>query len=132
MSNKARHVYGALSNVDSALSTATIDAYDILFVKDDKGNPVIGWIDPTGQKSIVDTNKVVKVDTENLPESGEEDKIYLYKDEGYFWNGTEFKPLAKSTDISELETKIDEKVDEARVLELIEQSSDSAIEIIEI
>lgn len=132
MANKARHVYGALSNVDSALSAATIDAYDILFVKDDNGNPVIGWIDPTGQKAIVDTNKIVKVETESLPVSGEEDKIYLFKDEGYFWNGTEFKPLAKSADLSELEAKIDGKVDETRVLELIEESADSAIEIIEI
>lgn len=132
MANKARHVYGALSNVDTAISEAKIDAYDILFVKDDDGNPVIGWIDPTGQKSIVDTNKVVKVDTETLPVTGEEGKIYLYKDEGYFWNGTEFKPLAKPTDVSDLEAKIEGKVDETRVLELIEQSSDSGIEIIEI
>lgn len=54
MAEKARHAFGALENIDSAMSAGTIDAYDILFVKDAKGKPYVGWIDKEGQKVIVD------------------------------------------------------------------------------
>ncbi len=54
MAEKARHAFGALENIDSAMSAGTIDAYDILFVKDAKGKPYVGWIDKNGQKVIVD------------------------------------------------------------------------------
>ena len=51
MADKARHAFGALENIDSALSAGTIDAYDILFVKDANGNPYVGWIDKNGNKA---------------------------------------------------------------------------------
>lgn len=54
MAEKARHAFGALENIDSAMSAGTIDAYDILFVKDANGKPYVGWIDKNGQKVIVD------------------------------------------------------------------------------
>ena len=54
MAEKARHAFGALENIDSAISAGTIDAYDILFVKDANGKPYVGWIDKEGQKVIVD------------------------------------------------------------------------------
>lgn len=132
MATKVRHVYGALANVDNALTESKIDAYDILLVKDAKGNPVVGWIDAEGQKCIVDTQNVVKVEEESLPSSGVEGKIYIYKDEAYFWDGSEFKPLTKSADVSELEAQIKTKCDEAKVLELIEQAAESTVDIVEI
>ena len=54
MAEKARHAFGALENIDSAISAGAIDAYDILFVKDNNGKPYVGWIDKNGQKVIVD------------------------------------------------------------------------------
>ena len=54
MSNRAKHAFGALENIDVALSAGKIDAYDILFVKDANGKPYVGWIDKEGQKVIVD------------------------------------------------------------------------------
>lgn len=132
MATKVRHVYGALANVDNALTESKIDAYDILLVKDDKGNPVVGWIDAEGQKCIVDTQNVVKVDEEELPSSGVEGKIYIHKEEAYIWDGTEFKSLTKSADVSELEAQIKTKCDEAKVLELIEQAAESTVDIVEI
>lgn len=54
MAEKARHAFGALENIDSALSSGAIDAYDILFVKDANGKPYVGWIDKDGQKVIVE------------------------------------------------------------------------------
>lgn len=128
---KARHVYGASSAVENAKTENKIDAFDILFL-DGETKPKIGWLDKNGETRIVDTENVVKVDGDSLPSSGEEGKIYIHKEEGYFWNGEAFKPLAKSTDLSELQAEIETKVDEAKVLELIEQSADSTVEIVEI
>lgn len=54
MADKARHAFGSLENVDTALSAGTIDAYDILFVKDADGKPYVGWIDKDGNKVIVE------------------------------------------------------------------------------
>lgn len=137
--DKARHAFGALENVDSALRSGTIDSFDILFLKDANGKPYVGWIDKEGNKVIVEeTEKVVTVEGESLPESGEEGKIYIFGDEGYFWNGTEFVNLCKPTDLTTLETQVAElgtqvgtKVDAKTVQTMIEEYSESAFEVIE-
>lgn len=54
MAEKARHAFGALENVDSAISSGKIDSFDILFVKDANGKPYVGWVDSQGKKVIVD------------------------------------------------------------------------------
>ena len=56
MADKAKHAFGALENVDSAISSGKIDAYDILFVKDAEGKPYVGWIDKDGNKVICDNS----------------------------------------------------------------------------
>ena len=54
MAERAKHAFGALENVDSALASGKIDAFDILFVKDANNKPYVGWIDRDGNKVIVD------------------------------------------------------------------------------
>ncbi len=54
MANKAKHAFGMLENIDTALSNGAIDSYDILFVKDTNGKPYVGWIDKDGNKVICD------------------------------------------------------------------------------
>lgn len=54
MANKAKHAFGDLEKVDSALSGGQINAFDILFLKDKNGKPYVGWIDKSGNKVIVD------------------------------------------------------------------------------
>ena len=54
MAERAKHAFGALENIDAALSAGKIDAYDILFVQDADGKPYVGWIDKNGQKVICD------------------------------------------------------------------------------
>lgn len=58
MANRAKHAFGMLENIDSALSNGTINAYDILFVKDANGKPYVGWIDKDGNKVICDSDEV--------------------------------------------------------------------------
>lgn len=134
MVDRARHAFGALENVDTALSNNTIDAFDILFLKDATGKPYVGWIDKDGNKVIVEeTEKVVTIESESLPETGEEGKIYIFDENGYFWNGKEFVNLCKPTDVSALEAKIETKVDADAVETMIKTAVDDAIiaEVIE-
>lgn len=63
MADKARHAFGALENVDSALSSGIIDAFDILFLKDSDGNPHIGWIDKNGEKVILEQEDYAALET---------------------------------------------------------------------
>lgn len=82
---KSRHAFGSEANIDSALTGGLIDAYDILFLNEGK----IGWIDKNGEKVILeDKNQVMTVD--ELPETGEENIVYIWNSTFYFWNGTEF------------------------------------------
>ena len=57
MANKAKHAFGALENIDAAIASKKVDAYDILFVKDSSGKPYVGWIDKDGNKVVVDDSK---------------------------------------------------------------------------
>lgn len=139
MAEKAKHAFGTLENIDKALGDGIINSYDILFVKDANGKPYVGWIDKEGNKVICqEEERVVVVEGESLPETGVEGKIYLFGEDGYFWNGTEFINLCKPTDVTdlenqvaELETEIEQKVDATTVQIMIKEYSDSLIEVIE-
>lgn len=65
MTERAKHAFGSLENIDVALSNGTIDSYDILFVKDANGKPYVGWIDKEGRKVIVDDSaELAELETE--------------------------------------------------------------------
>ena len=132
MAERAKHAFGALENIDSALANGTIDSHDILFVKDANGKPYVGWIDKEGNKIICqEEEKVVVVEGESLPEAGVEGKIYIFGEDGYFWNGSEFVNLCKPTDVSALEDEIATKVTAEEVKAMIKESEDSLVEIVE-
>lgn len=107
MADKAKHAFGALENIDAAISAGKIDAYDILFVKDANGKPYVGWVDKDGKKIVVD-------DSAEL--AALEDAIAT-------------KAGIKEVEI--LEEKIAEKVDENAVRLMIKEYSDSAVKVIE-
>lgn len=116
MANRARHAFGTLERIDVALSAGTIDAYDILFVKDENGKPYVGWIDKDGNKVIVqEEEKIVIVEGNSLPETGVEGKVYIFGESGYVWNGTEFVNMCKPTDLTALEKEIATKADAEEV-----------------
>lgn len=119
--DKSRHAFGKSENLEYALSEGLIDAYDILLLDSDT-DPKIGWVTKDGDPVLIDTDCVVTVEGEELPETGEIGKVYIFADEGYFWNGTEFKPMAKSADLVALEAKIDSKVDSVTVETMIKDA----------
>ena len=110
---RSKHAFGSEANIDSALASGAIDAYDILFLKEGK----IGWIDKDGNKVIVENKQQVVV-LEALPESGEEAVLYVVNSMVYTWNGTEFKPIAEGAGMTE--AVIDEKIAAAQATVLEE------------
>lgn len=120
---KSKHAFGSEANVDAALASGKIDAYDILFLSEKK----IGWIDANGNKVIIeDKEQVVKVDV--LPEVGEEGILYVCESIGYTWNGTEFKPIAETTGLDE--AAVDAKIEAANteLLETVKEYTDTQIQ----
>ena len=119
---RSRHAFGNIANIDQAIAENKIDAYDILFLTTPTGH-AIGWIDKDGNKVILeddDTKQVVVVN--ELPKVGEVGIIYVYGNECYIWNGTEFVNICKPTDLTELEAEVDKKADakevEAKISEI--------------
>lgn len=85
---RSKHAFGEFANLDKAIADGKIDAYDILFL-DGKTEPKIGWVDKDGNVVILEDKKQVMV-VDSLPETGNEDTIYICGSTFYFWNGSEF------------------------------------------
>lgn len=137
MADKSRHAFGNSSGIENAIQNNLIDAYDILFLDGDT-DPKIGWLDKNGTLRVVDNECVITVDGDTLPDTGTAGKIYICGGEAYLWNGSEFTPISKSADltdlenqVSELETQIGQKADVETVETMIKEYADSATEVIE-
>lgn len=128
MANKSKLAFGSSAGIEAALASGDIDAYDILLL-DDGDEQRIGWVDKNGIAKIVENNNIEVITDDSLPETGESEKIYIFKDELYYWNGAEFKVLTKSADLTALESIVETKVDEAKVQEMIDASS--GLEVVE-
>ena len=123
MADKAKHAFGALENVDSAISAGKIDAYDILFVKDAEGKPYVGWVDKDGKKVIVDDS----AEFEAL-ESKIADKANVSDVEAL---GSQIASKADAAEVAGLEAEIANKVDAATVKTMIDEATVGVIEVVE-
>ncbi len=102
---RSKHAFGALERLLEAISIGKVNSYDILFLKDANNKPHIGWIEKDGTPVILkEEEKIVHVD--ELPATGETGKIYIFGSDGYFWNGTEYINLCKTTDVSVFEAEL--------------------------
>ena len=75
MAERARHAFGTLEKIDQALSDGTIDAYDILFVKDANGKPYVGWIDKDGNKVICENTAELSALEEKIAAKADADDV---------------------------------------------------------
>lgn len=121
---KARHAFGSLENIDTALSAGTIDAYDILFVKDANGKPYVGWIDKDGNKVICEQGDVdlSGVEAELAKKANAEDVESLE---------SQLADKADSVDIAELEAEVAKKVNAETVQSMINEATVGVIEVVE-
>lgn len=121
MADLARHAYGTTANLQQAISDGKIDAFDILFLDGDT-EPKIGWVDKTGVPRICKPKVTQIVEGTALPEAGETGQIYIFNNEAYVYNGTEYIPLGQDVDVTELQNQIALKTDETKVQEMIDAS----------
>lgn len=107
MAGKSKNAFGSLANIESALQSGTIDAYDILFL-DGETEPKVGWIDKNGVARIVkDKEQIIRVD--ELPVvDGDSNVIYIYNNECYIWDGSQCVSTTKPADFTELEADVAE------------------------
>lgn len=138
MANKAKHAYGSRANLAAAIEAGKVDAYDILFLNGEDESPAIGWIDKDGNPVIVGCEEQVVKVTELPTSDGKEGVVYIYDNEAYIWDGEKCTSICKPTDVSELQsqvtelgTEIETKVDAETVQAMIEDYSESAIEVVE-
>lgn len=104
---RSKHAFGSSANLDKAIADGAVDSYDILFLDGNTDNPRIGWIDKTGNKVILpDKHEVVTLN--ELPSSGEADKIYIVGSVLYGWDGEKFTAFSGESGITE--TVVDEKI----------------------
>lgn len=138
MANKAKHAYGSRANLAAAIEAGKVDAYDILFLNGEGESPAVGWIDKEGNPVIVGCEEQVIRVTELPTIDGKEDVVYIYNNEAYIWDGEKCTSICKPTDVSalqsqvtELGTEIEAKVDAETVQNMIEEYTESAIEVVE-
>lgn len=104
---RSKHVFGNRVNLEAAIQAGKVDSFDILFLYDENGKAIIGWLNRDGEPAFLENESrecVIEVDA--LPEVGEVGKIYLYNEDGHFWNGEKFINLCKPTDVTELNASI--------------------------
>ena len=136
---KAKHAFGALENIDSAISAGKIDAYDILFVKDANEKPYVGWIDKSGNKVIVNNDaEFAALESEIAKKANSSDVTALETEIATKANaddveslGSQIDAKADATEVAELEAEIATKVDAATVKTMIDNATVGAIEVIE-
>lgn len=118
--DKARHAFGMLENIDSALSSGTIDSYDILFVKNADGKPFVGWIDRDGNKVVCDNSAELAALEAEIATKVDAEEVE-----------TAIATKADATEVENIKAEIGNKVDAATVKTMIEEYSESVIEVVE-
>lgn len=139
MADKARHAFGALENIDSAISAGKIDSYDILFVKDADGKPYVGWIDKDGNKVIVDdSTEFAALESKIADKANVSDVAALETEIATKANADEVEALgsqiaakADAAEVAKLETEIANKVDASTVQTMINEAEVGVIEVVE-
>ena len=137
MADKAKHAFGALERVDSAIASGVVDPYDILFVKDANGKPYVGWVDKDGNKVVIDNAEdLAKLESElsaqiSTKVSADEVEAQLATKVDSAEVDEKLANKADASAVEAIETQLAEKVDAETVKSMIEEHSESVIEIVE-
>ena len=105
MADKAKFAYGSLANLDAALQSGAVDAFDLLCLYDD-GVARIGWVNKNGEPVLVDVPSDDVLVVDELPETGKTGVIYIVGEIVYIWSGTQFIVISESTDIADVKERL--------------------------
>lgn len=102
MADKAKHAYGSRKNLDAAVASGTVDAYDLLFLNGEGESPAIGWVDKNGNPVVISpTDDLAKLETQLE---------------------AELASKAGMEEVTKLETQIATKIDSTEVEAKIDQA----------
>ena len=106
MADKAKHAYGSRKNLNAAIASGAVDAYDLLFLNGEGETPAIGWVDKNGNPIIISpTDDLAKfeaqIETELASKVGTEDITHLETQ------------IAHKADSIEVEAKIDQAMSDS-------------------
>lgn len=124
MADKAKHAYVSRKNLDAAIASKVVDAYDVLFLNGEDETPAIGWVDKNG-------NPVVISPTDDIAELGTQIETKLATKATIEEVAEKIATKADAEKVSELETQIATKVDASEVDAKVESAVESAIVDIE-
>lgn len=126
MADKAKFAYGSLANLDAALQSGAVDAFDLLCLYDD-GVARIGWVNKNGEPVLVDVPSDDVLVVDELPETGKTGVIYIVGEVVYIWSGTQFIVISESTDISDVKERLASLEELVSALE--EKSAELEVEV---
>lgn len=134
---RSKQAFGNSENLEAAMNANKVNAYDILYLDGDTDKPKLGWVKKDGTPVFIDTENVVVIEDEALPESGKMGKIYIFNNEGYFWSGADFISLSKPVDLTSVQEQLDKKADAEVVTNALQEvnekiaETETAMEIVE-
>ena len=122
MAEKARHAFGSSENLQNALNSGIVDAYDILFLDGDT-NPKVGWVDKNGDVRIVSNETDLSgIQAEIATKANVEDVETLE---------SQIATKADASKIEALQNEIATKVDATTVQSMINETAVGVIEVVE-
>ena len=127
MAEKAKHAYGSRANLENAISSGVVDAYDLLFLNGENESPAIGWVDKNGNPVIIAPTDGL-YDLETKLEAEVANKANVSDVEAL---DTKISSKANAEDVAELEAEIANKVDADTVQSMIKAYSSATIEVVE-
>lgn len=122
--DKAKHAYGSRKNLEAAIASGKVDAYDLLFLNGDGETPAIGWVDKNGNPIVIaPTDDLAELETKVNDELSEKANVSDVE--------TSLSAKADVSDVEELEKEVATKVDVATVETMIKEATSATIEVIE-
>lgn len=115
MANKTKFGFGSSEKVQQAIQDGLLNGRDILLLDEDTDNPKIGWIKTDGTPVILTDEKADLTEIEAEVAELE----------------TELALKASAEDVAALEDEVAAKVDAETVKTMIEEYSESVIEVVE-
>ena len=64
MAERAKHAYGSRKNLEAAIASRVVDAYDVLFLNGEGEKPAMGWVDKYGNPIIIETGDTTALESQ--------------------------------------------------------------------
>lgn len=140
MADKAKHAHGSRKNLEAAIASKAVDAFDVLFLSGEGEAPAFGWLDKHGNPILITpTDDLAELEAKVNDElSAKANAADVEASLSAKANAADVETLesqiaskADSSEVEELGEEVAKKVDAATVQTMIDKATASAIEVVE-